>query len=63
MNDILPFAILLIFFGFGLMVLRDYRNVKKSIRNRPHLNEFLDGLDNHDPTPYDKIVGIDQDKV
>jgi hypothetical protein len=51
----------LIGLGISLMVIRDYRTMKRATRKDKNSNEFLLNLDLHDPTPYAKLLGTNDE--
>ena len=51
----------LIGFGISLMVIRDYRTMKRATRKDKNSDEFLLNLDSHDPTPYAKLLGTNDE--
>ena len=43
------------------MVIRDYRNMKRATRKDKNSVEFLLNFKPHDPTPYDKLLGTNDE--
>jgi hypothetical protein len=51
----------LIGLGLSLMVIRDYRMMKRVTRkNKNSVEQFINELDNHDPTCYDQFIATDK---
>ena len=56
-TDIIVASLALIGGGFSLMVIRDYRAMKRATRkNKNSVQQFIQELDNHDPTQYGKFA-------
>jgi len=51
----------LIVSGLSLMIIRDYRNMRRATRKDKNLVEqFINELDSHDPTCYDQFIATDK---
>lgn len=46
--------------SMGLMVWRDFRNMKKALRDDETVSKFIQDLDSHDPTPYEEFIDFDE---
>jgi hypothetical protein len=60
-STIIIISLCLIGLGISLMVIRDYRTMKRVTRKDKNSDQFLLNLDSHDPTPYGKLLGINDE--
>jgi len=51
----------LIVSGLSLMIIRDYRNMRRATRKDKNSDQFLLNLKPHDPTPYGKLLGTNDE--
>jgi hypothetical protein len=59
--DVVVGSLALIGAGLSAMVIRDYRHMKRVTRKDKNSDEFLLNLDSHDPTPYGKLLGTNDE--
>jgi hypothetical protein len=59
--DVVVGSLALIGAGLSAMVIRDYRTMKRVTRKDKNSDQFLLNLDSHDPTPYGKLLGINNE--
>ena len=43
------------------MIIRDYRNMRRATRKDKNSDQFLLNLKPHDPTPYGKLLGTNDE--
>jgi len=60
-STIIIISLCLIGLGISLMVIRDYRTMKRVTRKDKNSDQFLLNLDSHDPTPYGKLLGTNDE--
>jgi len=56
-------SLVLIGAGLSAMVIRDYRYMKRAVREHKSakVEQFIQDLDNHPPTCYDQIIVINNE--
>jgi hypothetical protein len=60
-STIIIISLCLIGLGISLMIIRDYRNMRRATRkDKNSVEQFINELDNHDPTCYDQFIATDK---
>ena len=63
-STVIIISLCLIGLGISLMVLRDYRTMKRATRkDKNSVEQFINELDNHDPTCYDQFIATNNEGV